>query len=308
MNAHYDYKGFLHDLQKIDSNIKFLLNEPMKNHTSFKIGGAADILLLPRDGMQLAQIIQLSKYYNIPYFVMGNGTNLLVSDKGIRGLTIKTHNAITHIRVEETYIKAGCGVLLSKLANIALKHSLSGMEFASGIPGTLGGAIVMNAGAYGGEMKDIVAETQYIDEDGSIKSVKNEQHEFDYRTSMFQGTKKIIIESTLKLQHGDAHKIKQFMDDLNNRRKEKQPLDMPSAGSAFRRPNGYYAGKLIQDSGLRGYTIGGAQVSEKHCGFIVNKGNATAKDVLELIHYIQDTVKKNFNVELNPEIKFVGEM
>jgi len=307
MCSKHDYKDFIMDLQKINRDISFYIDEPMKNHTSLRIGGNADILLVPHDVMQLAQIIQLSKQHGIPYFVMGNGSNLLVSDKGIRGLTIKTHNAIQHVNVNKNYITAGCGVLLSKLSNIALKNGLTGLEFASGIPGTLGGAIVMNAGAYGGEMKDVVVETKYIDEDGTIKTIKGEEHKFGYRTSIFQGTQKIVVESTLKLDFGDMVDIKNKMDDLNTRRREKQPLDMPSAGSTFRRPEGYYAGKLIQDSGLKGFRIGGAQVSEKHCGFIVNTGNATAKDVLDLVQHIQATVKEKFNVELHTEIKFVGE-
>jgi UDP-N-acetylmuramate dehydrogenase len=209
--------------------------------------------------------------------------------------------------VDGNYIESESGVLLSKLANMALQNGLTGLEFASGIPGTVGGAVVMNAGAYGGEMKDVVIETKYIDEKGNINIITGEQHGFGYRTSIFQRTNKIIVNSKFKLKYGDKNKIKEEMDDLNKRRRDKQPLEMPSAGSIFRRPEGYYAGKLIQDSGLAGYSIGGAQVSPKHCGFIVNTGNATAQDVLQLIKHIQETVKSKFGVELQTEVKVVGE-
>jgi UDP-N-acetylmuramate dehydrogenase len=301
------YNELIESLSTIISEKNILQNESMKNHTSFKIGGCADIMVLPQNYEQLAQTVRLCREQNIEYFLMGNGSNLLVTDKGIRGVVIKTVNFLNKIEVYENYIECEAGVLLSKLAHAALQNGLTGLEFASGIPGTLGGAVVMNAGAYDGEMKDVVIETKYIDEDGKFCTVAGEQHKFGYRTSIFQGTNKIVVSSRLKLEYGDKKSIKEKMDDLNKRRRDKQPLEMPSAGSVFRRPEGYYAGKLIQDSGLRGYSIGGAQVSEKHCGFIVNKGNATAQDVLDLIKYIQETVKSKFGVALDTEVKVIGE-
>lgn len=301
------YRELLNCLKEFILEEQVLPNESMKKHTSFKIGGKADIMLLPKDYMQLGRMIKSCRQFNIPYFIMGNGSNLLVSDKGIRGVVIKTYNCLSHIKVDGNIIECEAGVLLSKLANTAMQHGLTGLEFASGIPGTLGGAVVMNAGAYDGEMKDVITETKYFDEEGNICTVVGEQHQFGYRESMFQGTEKIIICSKLHLEHGDKQKIKEKMDELNRRRRDKQPLEMPSAGSVFRRPEGYYAGKLIQDSGLKGYRIGDAEVSQKHCGFIVNRGNATAQDVYDLIKHIQDTVQQKFGVELKTEVKFVGE-
>ncbi|MDK2799723.1 MAG: UDP-N-acetylmuramate dehydrogenase [Clostridiales bacterium] len=301
------YKEFIDLLKTIVDEAGILLDEPMKNHTSFKIGGCADIVVLPENSEQLAKLIKLSNQQKVKYLIMGNGSNLLVTDKGIRGMVIKTYNCLNKIKVDGNYIESESGVLLSKLANMALQNGLTGLEFASGIPGTVGGAVVMNAGAYGGEMKDVVIETKYIDEKGNINIITGEQHGFGYRTSIFQRTNKIIVNSKFKLKYGDKNKIKEEMDDLNKRRRDKQPLEMPSAGSIFRRPEGYYAGKLIQDSGLAGYSIGGAQVSPKHCGFIVNTGNATAQDVLQLIKHIQETVKSKFGVELQTEVKVVGE-
>ncbi|WHH60476.1 UDP-N-acetylmuramate dehydrogenase [Petroclostridium sp. X23] len=302
-----EYKEFLDNIRKILPEDNILLNEPMSNHTSFRIGGNADLLVLPEESDQISKIIRLSKQYAIKYFLMGNGSNLLVSDKGIRGLVIKTHACLKNIKVENTYITCEAGVLLSKLANVALQHALTGLEFASGIPGTLGGAVMMNAGAYDGEMKNVVIETNYIDEKGHFCTVTGEEHQFGYRTSIFQGTGKIIVSSKLKLREGVKESIKEKMDDLNKRRRDKQPLEFPSAGSMFKRPEGYYAGKLIQDSGLAGYRIGGAQVSEKHCGFIINTGDATAQDVLDLIKHVQQTVKSKFGVELHTEVKMVGD-
>lgn len=301
------YQEFLRELIGITNKENIFLNEPMKNHTSFKIGGCADIFVQPKNADELIKIIQLAQQSKTPYFVMGNGSNLLVTEKGIRGLVIKTNGCLKEIKIMGNQIFCEAGVLLSQLANFAMKNSLTGLEFASGIPGTLGGAIVMNAGAYDGEMKDVTVKTKYIDEDGKIGEVIGEQHAFGYRTSIFQGSNKIILNSELRLQYGEQKEIREKMNDLNRRRREKQPLTIPSAGSVFRRPKGYYAGKLIQDSGLRGYQIGGAKVSEKHCGFIVNTGNATADDVLNLIAHIQDVVQSKFGVTLQTEVKTIGE-
>jgi UDP-N-acetylmuramate dehydrogenase len=286
-------------------NIK--IDEPMKMHTSFRVGGSADILVTPVSVSQLSEILKLCKRENVPILFMGNGTNLIVSDNGIRGVVIKIYDNINGCSVENDTIRAYGGILLSKLSSVALENGLTGLEFASGIPGTLGGAVAMNAGAYGGEMKDVVFETEYMDNDGELKVLRNEEHEFGYRTSFIQKQSGMVIRSVLKLRKGNKDDIKALMRDLTKRRQEKQPLDMPSAGSIFKRPEGYFAGKLIEDSGLRGYQIGGAQVSSKHCGFIVNTGNATARDIINLIKHVQATVKMKFGVEMQTEVKIVGE-
>ena len=286
---------------------KVLYNELMKNHTSFNIGGPVDILLLPENDSDIQNIVNICSDNNEKFMVIGNGTNLLVSDKGIRGIVLKLYKNYSDVSVVGDKIIAKAGILLSELASAAYENSLSGMEFASGIPGTLGGAVAMNAGAYDGEMKDIITETRYIEKNGLIKELKGEEHQFGYRSSKIQKDKGIVLESTVSLSKGNKTDIKSKMDDLNSRRSDKQPLEMPSAGSVFKRPPGYYAGKLIQDSGLRGFSIGGASVSQKHCGFIVNNGNATASEVLELVRHIQKTVKMNFGVTLETEIRLTGE-
>ena len=286
-------------------NIK--IDEPMKRHTSFKVGGSADILVTPVSIFQLSEILKLCKRENVPILVMGNGTNLIVSDKGIRGAVIKIYDNLNGCSVENDTIRAYGGILLSKLSNVALENNLTVLEFASGIPGTLGGAVAMNAGAYGGEMRNVVFETEYMDKDGELKVLRNEEHEFGYRTSFIQKQSGIVIRSVLKLRKGNKDEIKALMRDLTKRRQEKQPLDMPSAGSVFKRPEGHFAGKLIEDCGLRGYQIGGAQVSNKHCGFIVNTGNATARDIISLIRHVQATVKMKFGIDMQTEVKIVGE-
>ena len=294
-------------LENIAGKENVKTNEPMKNHTSFKIGGPADFFVTPCSVYSLCEVIKLCNNEKLPIFIMGNGTNLLVSDKGIRGVVVKIYDNLSDFHVKEDCIEAYGGILLSKLSDIALENGLTGFEFASGIPGTLGGAVAMNAGAYGGEMKDVVVETEYIDKEGNIKIVRGEEHQFGYRTSFIQKQSGIAVKSLIKLKKGDKSSIKALIDDLTARRRDKQPLEMPSAGSVFKRPEGYFAGKLIEDCGLRGYSIGDAQVSEKHCGFIVNKGNATAKDILDLIRHIQKTVKDKFSVDLQTEVRIVGE-
>ncbi len=296
---------FIEKLRYLINKEDILINEAMKGHTSFKIGGPADVLLMPRSYEQIAGIIKLCIEECIPYFIIGNGSNLLVSDKGVEGVVIKAYKNLSTIKVYGDIIECECGALLSKLANEALNYGLSGVEFASGIPGTVGGAVVMNAGAYDGEMKQVVVETKYVDEIGDICTVVGEGHEFGYRTSIFQGTKKIILSAKFKLQYSDKQIIKDKMLEFNKKRKDKQPLEMPSAGSVFKRPEGFYAGRLIEDSGLSGYKVGGAMVSDKHCGFIVNTGGATAQDVIELIKHIQETVEEKFGVMLQTEIKLI---
>ncbi len=285
---------------------KLYLNEPMKRHTSFKIGGPADVLVVPNNRKELLEAISLLKRENIPFFILGNGTNLLVSEKGIRGVVIKL-SSLRNVIVEGNRIIAEAGAPLSYIANVALVHELAGFEFASGIPGTLGGAIVMNAGAYGPEMKDVVEKVEVLDGEGNILILSNEEMNFSYRHSIIQEKDWIVLRAWLSLTKGKYEEIKSKMEELNAKRKEKQPLEYPSAGSTFKRPPGYYAGKLIEEAGLKGYSIGGAKVSEKHSGFIINTGNATFYDVLNLIEHIQKVVKEKFGVELVPEIKIVGE-
>lgn len=281
-------------------------NELMKNHTSFKIGGFADEFCEVQSAEDIKKLIEYTKAKEIPYTVIGNGSNLLVGDKGIRGLVIKIAKGFDAAEVSGETITAESGILLSRLANAALKEKLSGMEFASGIPGTLGGAIYMNAGAYGGEMKDIVKKVTYL-EDGEIKTASADELDFGYRRSRFCGSDAVILSAELALEKADYDEIKAKMDDFKERRTSKQPLSMPSAGSTFKRPEGYFAGKLIEDAGLKGVSVGGAQVSEKHSGFVVNTGNASARDVLDLIKYIQKTVYDKFGVNLETEVKTLGE-
>lgn len=286
-------------------NVK--LQEPMSKHTTFRIGGPADFYLCPHSTKEVQQTVQICKEENLPYFILGNGSNLLVSDKGYRGVIIQLWKNFSDISVKDCCITAKAGALLSKVAAEALEEGLTGMEFASGIPGTIGGAVFMNAGAYGGEMKDIIKEVKVLDDQGEVRVLSNEEMKLGYRTSIVKEKGYTVLSAVLQLKKGDVSVIRETMEDLKNRRTSKQPLDMPSAGSTFKRPEGYFAGKLIMDSGLRGFSMGGAQVSEKHCGFVVNKGGATAEDVTALIREVQRRVKEKFGVELETEVRFLGE-
>lgn len=286
-------------------NVK--LQEPMSKHTTFRIGGPADFYLCPHSTKEVQQTVQICKEENLPYFILGNGSNLLVSDKGYRGVIIQLWKNFSDISVKDCCITAKAGALLSKVAAEALEEGLTGMEFASGIPGTIGGAVFMNAGAYGGEMKDIIKEVKVLDDQGEVRVLSNEEMKLGYRTSIVKEKGYTVLSAVLQLKKGDVSVIRETMEDLKNRRTSKQPLDMPSAGSTFKRPEGYFAGKLIMDSGLRGFSVGGAQVSEKHCGFVVNKGGATAEDVTALIREVQRRVKEKFGVELETEVRFLGE-
>ncbi len=286
---------------------RVLVNESMKKHTSFRIGGPADIMVLPTDPQEIRYVIQLCKELSIPFYVMGNGSNLLVRDKGIRGLVMKIASNFSDIKIEGTKVTAQAGVLLSVLSKKTVQHSLKGLEFASGIPGTLGGAVAMNAGAYGGEMKDVVTSVWAMDYSGNDRRLDYDDLKFGYRTSAIQQDKLIVIEVDMQLEEGDKQESMELIAELTRRRREKQPLSYPSAGSTFKRPVGYYAGKLIQDAGLKGLRVGDAQVSDLHAGFIINLGNATAKDVLELIQIVKEKVKSEFNVDMQPEIKIIGE-
>lgn len=282
-------------------------DEPMKKHTTFRIGGNADFFLCPNSPHQVAQIIEVCKEREVPYFIIGNGSNLLVSDKGYRGAIIQLYKNMNESRIEGEQIVAQAGCLLSSLSKQAMDASLTGMEFAGGIPGTLGGAVVMNAGAYGGELKDILEEVTVLTPDGEIKRIPSEKLEMGYRTSIVKTADYIVLEAVIRLQKGDKEEIRGKMRQLSEQRTGKQPLDYPSAGSTFKRPEGYFAGKLIMESGMRGYRVGGAQVSEKHCGFVINTGDATAADVVQLMKDVANKVKEDTGVTLEPEVKFLGE-
>lgn len=282
-------------------------DEPMSAHTTFKIGGAADIFASVSSEEEISALIKLANKESVPYMVMGNGSNMLVGDGGIRGLVIHLGKNFSDIKTDGNLIYAQAGALMSSIASAAAKASLTGFETLAGIPGTLGGALYMNAGAYGGEIGAVVRKVRYIDEKGDIYSVSSSECCFGYRKSIFSDGKKYIVSAELELKTGDEKEIRAAMADYAARRSEKQPLSMPSAGSTFKRPEGYFAGSLIENAGLKGYSVGGAQVSEKHAGFVVNKGGATAEDVLKLIEHIKNTVYEKSGVKLEPEVRLIGE-
>jgi UDP-N-acetylmuramate dehydrogenase len=283
-------------------------NEPMSRHTTFRIGGPADLWCRPNTIDELIETVQFATNKGIPFQIIGNGSNLLVRDGGIRGLVIET-TALNRIADrDDNVIEVECGVSLSDLVLYAMERSFTGLEFAYGIPGTVGGAVYMNAGAYGGEMKNCVIETDYIDSSGNIHTLAGDEHRFCYRGSFFtEHPECVILRTRLKLSAGDKEKIQECMSELMGKREASQPLQYPSAGSFFKRPKGYYAGKLISDSELRGARCGDAEVSQKHAGFIINAGNANCSDVLCLMETVQSTVKKRFGVDLEPEVKIIGE-
>lgn len=281
-------------------------DEPMAKHSTFRVGGKADILVMPRTYEQIVQIINICTKYSVVYYVIGNGSNILVKDGGIRGVVIKLTN-LNKVNFYEDKVTAQCGAMLKDVAEGCINKELAGMEFASGIPGCIGGAITMNAGAYDGEMSHIVESCLVIDENIEIRRLTLEELKFRYRKSAIQDNGYLALEVTMKLKKGTKDEISSRIDELTRKRKEKQPLDNFSAGSTFKRPEGHYTGKLVQDSGLKGFSIGGAQVSQKHSGFIINKGNATAQDILDLIKHVQEVVKENYGVKLEPEVKIIGE-
>ena len=281
--------------------------EAMSQHTTFKIGGPADYFLMPDKGEDVGRVIKICKEKEIPYFILGNGSNLLVGDGGYRGAVIQIYRNMSSVTVEGNEITAQAGALLSAVAAAAKNASLTGFEFAGVIPGTIGGAVVMNAGAYGGEMKDVLTEVTVMNAEGDIFTLPTEELELGYRTSIIKTAGYIVLEAKIRLKEGDPEVIRETMKDLTIRRTTKQPLEYPSAGSTFKRPEGYFAGKLIMDSGLAGYQVGGAQVSEKHCGFVINAGDATARDVRTLMDNVRDIVYKKYGVTLEPEVKFLGE-
>jgi len=281
-------------------------DEPMSAHTTFRIGGPADYFVQPADETELAGVLALCRQEALEHFIIGNGSNLLVSDEGYRGLIIQLGGRFGQIRFEGTGVTAQAGARLSVIARSAMEQGLSGLEFASGIPGSLGGAVLMNAGAYGGEMKQVVTGVRLMDADGEVRTVTGEEMQFGYRYSLAQSENLIVLEAVMQLQPGQKEEISAHMEELRRRRVERQPLDLPSAGSTFKRPEGYFAGKLIMDAGLRGYRCGGAMVSGKHCGFVVNAGGATAMDVWQVMRDVRQKVQEASGVALEPEVRLLG--
>ena len=295
------------ELEKILDINRIRYNEPMKKHTTVKVGGPCDCLVMPESIEEIKNIVNFAKENDIKYYVIGSGSNLLVTDEKIHALIIKIGNKFGKVIVNGNIITAYAGASMPYVSMCAKKNNLTGFEFACGIPGTIGGGIRMNAGAYGSEMSNIVYNVTYLDEDGNICTINNKDLNFSYRNSFFTDKPNLVILSAVfKLEEGNAEDIARLMEENSNARKEKQPLDMPNFGSVFRRPEGYFVGKLVSDCGLKGYTIGGAQVSTKHTGFIVNTGNATCEDIVNLIHYIQKEVKEKFDVDLKSEVVFIG--
>lgn len=300
-------KSYLKEIEAFAGQGALLTEELLSSHTTFRVGGKADAFLSVQNEEQIRQAIEVCEKYNIPFFVLGNGSNLLVSDEGYRGLVIAIGSDMAKVTIEGNCVTAEAGALLGSVSQAAAKNGLSGMEFASGIPGTIGGAIVMNAGAYDGEMKNIVTQVRVLTRKGELLTLSGEELEFGYRMSRVKREKLIVLSVTMLLEKKEQSAIYEKMNDFARRRREKQPLEYPSAGSTFKRPEGMFAGKLIMDAGLRGYCVGDAQVSEKHCGFVINKGNATATEVRTVIKDVQEKVKEAFGVELETEVIFVGD-
>lgn len=300
-------QDFYNALKDVLTEDKVLADEPMKNHTTFRVGGAADYYTVPESKEEVRDIIRLCRQWDVPFYIIGNGSNLLVSDKGYRGVMIQIYRDMSEITVEGHTVRAQAGALLSSIAARALSAGLTGFEFAAGIPGTLGGACVMNAGAYGGEMKDVLRYVTVLTEDGAFLTLHRDELELGYRTSVIARKGYIALEAEIELKEGSKDEIKARMDELKEKRVTRQPLEYPSAGSTFKRPEGYFAGKLIEDAGLRGFRVGGAQVSEKHCGFVINRGSATAADIMALITEVADRVEKQTGVRMEPEVKRLGE-
>lgn len=300
-------QNFYDKLNNVIAKDSILIDEPMSRHTTFRVGGPADFFVTPKAKEEVRDVIRICKEAGMPYYIIGNGSNLLVSDAGYRGVIVQIYKEMNEVKVEGDLVKAQAGALLSGIAAKALGAELTGFEFASGIPGTIGGACVMNAGAYGGEMKDVLESVTVLTGEGKIIELGRNELELGYRTSVIAKKGYIVLGAVLKLERGDGEKIKTYMDELKEKRVTKQPLEYPSAGSTFKRPEGYFAGKLIEDAGLRGFQVGGAQVSEKHCGFVINRNHATAADIMELMRQVQIRVKENSGVDLEPEVKRLGD-
>ncbi len=297
----YDY------IKTVIPRERIIFHEPMSKHTTFRVGGEAECLITIQSEEELGKLIPYLNQIEQDYFILGNGSNLLVGDKGYRGIVLKFGEQMEQIRVEGTRITAKAGALLAQAAAVAKENSLTGLEFAAGIPGSIGGGVVMNAGAYDGEMKMVVESVRGMDSEGQILTLDNDTMEFGYRTSAIKYRPIVVLEVALQLSQGEKSQIAGRMEELAQLRKSKQPLEYPSAGSTFKRPEGYYAGKLIMDAGMRGYRIGGAQVLDKHCGFVINTGKATAADIREVIEEVQERVKERFHVSLEPEVVFLGD-
>lgn len=297
---------FEQELEKLLSQEQIRKEEPLSRHTTFRVGGAAEYFVMPSVS-QVPEVVALCRAYGLPLTVIGNGSNLLVSDEGLRGVVLELGKAASGIRLLDSEdLAVAAGTLLSETANYAAKHGLSGMEFAAGIPGSLGGAVVMNAGAYGGEMKDILSGVRVLTKNGEIRVRPADELELSYRHSRMMDEEDLVLEARLNLTQGSEVVIRAKMEELRKRRVEKQPLEYPSAGSTFKRPEGYFAGKLIEEAGLRGFRVGDAQVSEKHCGFVINRGAATAAQILKLMQRVQERVKENSGVDLEPEVRLLG--
>jgi len=300
-------QNLFNQLSRIVGSDCVLIKEPMCKHTTFRIGGPADYFVLPKNREEVKQVLAVCRQEGVPFYLIGNGSNLLVGDKGYRGVIVQLYKNMSDIEISGNCIKAAAGAQLIRISRNAMEAGLSGMEFASGIPGTLGGALMMNAGAYGGEMKDILVEAEVLTEDGEFLTLPAEALELGYRASIIDKKHYTVLGAILQLKEGKKDEIQKRMDELREQRVTKQPLEYPSAGSTFKRPAGHFAGKLVMDAGLRGFTVGGAQVAEKHCGFVINRGNATAEDVLSLMKQVADKVKEQFDVVLEPEVKMIGE-
>ena len=296
----------INELLAVMGEEKVKLDEPMSAHTTFRIGGPADVFVEPDSEERLCQVVALCREVGVPFVCVGNGSNLLVSDDGFRGVVVSTRHGMEQLEINGDLVKAGAGVLLSRLASECCRAGLGGLEFAGGIPGTVGGAVVMNAGAYGGEMKQVLTRVHVLMPDGNLVWIPVEDMGLGYRTSCIPSCGGIVTAAEFKLYPRDSALIKAEMDELGRRRREKQPIELPSAGSTFKRPVGYFAGKLIQDAGLAGFSVGDAQVSTKHCGFVVNRGGATAADVLSLCRQVKDEVYHQFGVSLEMEVKTLG--
>ena len=303
MNKYNKFVGLFNEFYDIN-DIK--IDEKLSEYVNFKVGGPADILLIPNSKEQVIKSIKICKENNIPFYLIGNGSNILVRDGGFRGVVLSLKN-VKNIYVDGEKIEAECGVMLKEVSDKAIENSLTGFEFACGIPGTIGGAVFMNAGAYDGEISKVIESAEVIDENCNIIRLSREELDFGYRSSLVMKKGYTVLSAVFKLEKGQVKTIKELIEDVTHKRESKQPLEYPSAGSTFKRPTGYFAGKLIQDARLKGYLIGGAAVSEKHSGFVIHKGNATAKDITDLIKHIQDEVKKQFGVDLHPEVRIIGE-
>ncbi|AYD39401.1 UDP-N-acetylmuramate dehydrogenase [Clostridium fermenticellae] len=301
-----EFRDISRNLYSILEREDIKIDEPMKNHTSFKVGGPVDVLVTPVSFEQVISVVKLCNLSNIPYYIIGNGSNLLVKDGGIRGIVIKLCK-LNKISVLENKVTVQGGATLKDVCKVALDNSLTGLEFACGIPGSVGGAVTMNAGAYNGEISQVVESAKVIDKEGNVKLLDKKNLALGYRMSSILKYGYTVLEVTFSLEKGDYNHIKNRIDELNTRRSDKQPLEYPSAGSTFKRPEGHFAAKLIEDTGLKGLSVGDAEVSKKHSGFVINKGNATAKDILDLIRLIQQKVKEKFDVDLYTEVRIIGE-